>query len=49
MAKAFGGYGERVIDPIDVVTALRRDTATAAGKPALLEFVTDKEIDISNE
>ena len=48
MAKAFGGYGERVEDPNDIVAALKRGIeATEAGQPALLEFITDKEISIS--
>jgi thiamine pyrophosphate-dependent acetolactate synthase large subunit-like protein len=50
MAKAFGGYGERVSDPADIVAALKRGIeATQRGQPALLEFITDKEITISNE
>jgi acetolactate synthase-1/2/3 large subunit len=50
MAKAFGGYGERVTDPNDIVAALERGIqATKDGTPALLEFITDKEITISNE
>ncbi len=50
MARAFGGYGERITDPNDIVAALRRGiAATEAGQPALLEFITDKEISISNE
>ena len=50
MARAFGGYGERITDPGDIVAALRRGIeATEAGQPALLEFITDKEITISNE
>jgi acetolactate synthase-1/2/3 large subunit len=50
MAKAFGGYGERIIDPNDTVAALKRGIeATQNGQPALLEFITDKEITISNE
>ncbi len=50
MAVAFGGYGERITDPNDVVAALQRGIqATKDGKPALLEFITDKEITISNE
>lgn len=48
MAKAFGGHGERVTDPNDIVAALKRGiAATEAGRPALLEFITSKEIDIS--
>ena len=50
MAKAFGGYGERVTDPNDIAAAFRRGiNATKEGQPALLEFITDKEITISNE
>jgi acetolactate synthase-1/2/3 large subunit len=50
MAKAFGGYGERVIDPDGIVAALKRGIeATGRGQPALLEFITAKEITISNE
>jgi acetolactate synthase-1/2/3 large subunit len=50
MARAFGGYGERITDPNDIVAALHRGiAATENGQPALLEFITDKEITISNE
>ena len=50
MAKAFGGYGERVTDPAEIVPALKRGIeATRNGQPVLLEFITDKEISISNE
>lgn len=50
MAKAFGGYGERVSDPNDISTAIQRGiNATREGQPALLEFITDKEISISAE
>jgi acetolactate synthase-1/2/3 large subunit len=50
MAKAFGGYGERITDPSDIVAALQRGIeATQNGQPALLEFITDQEITISNE
>ena len=50
MAKAFGGYGERITDPNDIRAALERGiAATENGQPALLEFITDKEITISNE
>ena len=48
MAKAFGGYGERVEDPNDIVAALQRGiAATEEGTPALIEFITDKEISYS--
>lgn len=50
MAKAFGCYGERISGPGDIVAALKRGiAATERGQPALLEFITDKEITISNE
>jgi thiamine pyrophosphate-dependent acetolactate synthase large subunit-like protein len=48
MARAFGGYGERVTEPAEIVPAIRRGTAaTEAGQPALLEFITAKEVAIS--
>ena len=48
MAKAFGGYGERVTDPSEIVPAIKRGIEqTQAGTPALLEFITEKEIEIS--
>ncbi len=48
MAKAFGGYGERVTRPADIVPAIRRGIQkTREGTPALLEFITEKEIDFS--
>ena len=50
MAKAFGGYGERITDPNDIASAMKRGLeANADGQPALLEFITDKEISISAE
>ncbi|HLZ85233.1 MAG TPA: thiamine pyrophosphate-requiring protein [Caulobacteraceae bacterium] len=50
MARAFGCYGERVINPADIVEALKRGiAATRNGQPALLEFITAKEITVSNE
>jgi acetolactate synthase-1/2/3 large subunit len=50
MAKAFGGYGERVTDPAQIKAAIERGIeATQSGQPALLEFLTDKEITISDE
>jgi acetolactate synthase-1/2/3 large subunit len=50
MAKAFGCYGERITDPADIVEALKRGiAATERGQPALLEFITAKEITVSNE
>ena len=48
MARAFGGYGERVTDPAEIVPAIKRGIAqTQAGKPALLEFITEKETQFS--
>ena len=45
MAKAFGGYGERVTEPADIVPAIQRGiAATEKGEPALIEFITAKEI-----
>ena len=50
MAQAFGGYGERVTEPGAIKSAIERGlAATKEGQPALLEFITDKEIGISNE
>jgi acetolactate synthase-1/2/3 large subunit len=43
MAKAFGGYGERVTEPDEIVAAIKRGIEqTEQGKPALLEFITAK-------
>jgi acetolactate synthase-1/2/3 large subunit len=48
MARAFGGYGERVSEPGEIVPALRRGIEkTREGTPALLEFLTAKEIQYS--
>ncbi|WP_428490783.1 thiamine pyrophosphate-requiring protein [Rhodopila sp.] len=48
MARAFGGYGERVTQPGDIKAAIRRGIEqTQAGKPALLEFITAKETRVS--
>jgi len=48
MAKAFGGYGERVTDPNQIKAAIQRGIEqTNAGKPALLEFITAKETRVS--
>ena len=45
MAVAFGAYGERITEPGDIVDSLRRGiAATTQGRPALLEFITDKEL-----
>jgi len=48
MAKAFGGHGERVTQPGEIVPAIQRAIRkTQEGVPALLEFITKKETDIS--
>jgi acetolactate synthase-1/2/3 large subunit len=48
MARAFGGYGERVTEPGEIVPAIQRAIRqTQAGTPALLEFITEKEIEFS--
>src|ERR1700749_3287520 len=48
MARAFGGYGERVMEPAQIGAAIRRGVErTEAGQPALLEFITQQETQIS--
>ena len=48
MAKAFGGYGERVTQPDQIRAAILRGIEqTKAGVPALLEFITSKETRVS--
>ncbi len=48
MARAFGGYGERVTEVSEIIPAIRRGIAqTEAGTPALLEFITCKETRVS--
>lgn len=48
MARAFGGYGERVTDPAEIVPAIRRGIEqTRRGVPVLLEFITSKETAVS--
>lgn len=50
MARAFGGYGERVTEPGEIVAAIKRGiAATEAGQPALLEFITSKEVEVSRQ
>lgn len=47
-AQALGGYGERVTRPEDIIPAIKRGiAATEDGRPALLEFMTQKEIEVS--
>ncbi|MCY3867119.1 MAG: thiamine pyrophosphate-requiring protein [Chloroflexi bacterium] len=49
MAEAFGGYGERVESPDQIVPAIKRGIQkTQEGMPALLEFITAKETQISS-
>lgn len=48
LARAFGGYGERVTDPTQIIPAIRRGIQqTQEGRPALLEFITEKETQVS--
>ena len=48
MARAFGGYGERVTKADDIVAAIKRGIeATQKGQPALLEFITEQETEVS--
>jgi thiamine pyrophosphate-dependent acetolactate synthase large subunit-like protein len=48
MARALGGYGERVTEPSEIVPAITRGIEkTRDGHPALLEFITAKEIEYS--
>lgn len=48
MAKAFGGYGERITEPSEIAGAIRRGIEqTEKGTPALLEFITGQEIEYS--
>ena len=47
-ARALGGHGERVSEPGEIVPAIKRAIAkTEEGTPALLEFLTAKEITFS--
>jgi thiamine pyrophosphate-dependent acetolactate synthase large subunit-like protein len=47
-ARALGGYGERITEPGDIIPAIRRGIEqTRQGTPALLEFITEKAVDIS--
>jgi thiamine pyrophosphate-dependent acetolactate synthase large subunit-like protein len=48
LATSLGCYGERITSPSEITAALKRGiAATEEGRPALLEFLTDKEITIS--
>ncbi len=47
-ARAMGGYGERITEPGQIVPAIQRALrAVEDGTPALLEFITGKELAIS--
>ncbi len=47
-ARALGAYGERIEKPGDIVGAIKRGiAATEKGQPALLEFITNKEVEVS--
>jgi acetolactate synthase-1/2/3 large subunit len=48
-AKALGGYGERVTDPAEIPAAVKRGIEkNREGIPVLLEFITQKETEISS-
>jgi acetolactate synthase I/II/III large subunit len=47
-ARALGGHGERIVAVEEIVPAIRRGiAATQNGTPALLEFITNQELDFS--
>ena len=48
MARALGGYSERVSEPDQIIPAIKRAVQrTQKGTPALLEFITKKELAVS--
>jgi thiamine pyrophosphate-dependent acetolactate synthase large subunit-like protein len=48
MARAFGGYGERVTKAQDIIPAIKRGIEqTQKGVPVLLEFITTQETEVS--
>lgn len=50
MARAFGGYGERVTTPEKIIPAIKRGIEqTENGVPVLLEFITSKETELSRQ
>ncbi|MBB3898811.1 acetolactate synthase-1/2/3 large subunit [Roseococcus suduntuyensis] len=50
MARAFGGYGERVTEVEQIIPAIQRGIEqTKNGVPALLEFITSKETEVSRQ
>ena len=47
-ARAFSAFGERLTEPSEIVPAIKRGiAATERGEPALLEFITAKEVAVS--
>ncbi|MPZ48065.1 MAG: thiamine pyrophosphate-requiring protein [Dehalococcoidia bacterium] len=47
-ARALGGYSERITDPAEIIPAIKRGVQqTLEGRPVLLEFITQKEIEYS--
>jgi thiamine pyrophosphate-dependent acetolactate synthase large subunit-like protein len=50
LATSLGCYGERIASPSEIAAAIKRGiAATEEGRPALLEFLTEKETTISSE
>jgi acetolactate synthase-1/2/3 large subunit len=50
MARAMGGYAERVESPAEIVPAIKRARReNGAGRAVLLEFITSQEIEFSNK
>lgn len=50
IARALGGYGERITAPGDIAPALRRGIEkTQEGTPVMLEFITEQATDLSYE
>ena len=50
MARAFGGYGERITDPNEIVPAIKRGIEqTQKGVAVLLEFITCQETVVSKQ
>ena len=48
-ARALGGYGQRIEDPARIVPAIKEAISqTEQGRPALLEFMTSKELAFSS-
>jgi acetolactate synthase-1/2/3 large subunit len=50
MARAMGGYAERVESPAEIIPAIKRARReNGAGRAVLLEFITSQEIEFSNK